>query len=375
MLIETMPEVLTWGEGASDVMKRVHNAYVLLLSERLGERLAELTRFNSRGGLLTELVMSLPDKSFLSFLMAPETTFRLLWPERQQIETTLDFLLDSAYAELARVGQISIQCGVVWTATGDVRFDAGGNVHHQPQLKTMMPIDFESPYALGLDVEGNPDAIRRLRPALCGTEQQRVLERLAHARDGIKDADPGILEFVVTFTKALVAIQDADTPEGFSSGSSGQYVGRSYLANPHLHTVDEVILADALVHEAIHSLLYMQEQNKPWVYDLNLYGPTVRTKSPWSGNPLPLRPYMQAAFVWYGLLQFWTRAMTSRAFPSHRVSEQIVRAANGFLASPLLDQVAPYAKGVAPDVLAAIQQMQQQVVDTFGDAVGVCRQN
>jgi hypothetical protein len=370
MLIETMPEVLTWCEQGSNVMKRVHHAYVLLLSERLGERLAEIARLDRIAGKrLTELVSSLPDKNFLCLLLAPETTFRLLWPARHQTEATLDFLLDSLYGELARAGQLSVLRGNLWTAIGDVRFDSKGHVYYQPQLNAMMPIDFESPYALSLDVEGKSDTTPILRAALSGREQELVRQRLIRARDGIGATDRGILDFVVTFTKALILIEDADAPASFSSGSSGQFVGRSYLANPHLDTVDEVMIADALVHEAIHSLLYMQEQEKPWVYDLNLYGPTVRTTSPWSGNPLPLRPYMQAAFVWYGLLQFWTRALTSVAFPLHRVREQIARAANGFLGSPLLDQIVPYRTCVSSEVLGAIEKMQEQVVGTFAEMV------
>ena len=125
------------------------------------------------------------------------------------------------------------------------------------------------------------------------------------------------------------------------------------------------MIADAIVHEAIHALLYMQEQKKPWVHDPDLYGPAVRTLSPWSGNPLPLRPFMQAAFVWYGLLQFWTRALARGAFSPACARQRMAQAASGFLGPSLLEQVAPYRAGVADDVLLTIDRMQQQVKQAF----------
>ncbi len=244
------------------------------------------------------------------------------------------FMEDALKDELAYSNVFHPFESPVWTANGDTRCDPDGTIHHQAGIERMMPIDCESPHAMTLNIEGESGVEPVPRDPLNGHGRQLVFRRLVGARDGIRKTDPSVLHFVAKFTKVLVLLRDPAAPASFSSGSSGQYVGRSYLANADLDIVDEALIADAIVHEAIHSLLYMQEQKKAWVHDLSLYGPAIRTVSPWTGNKLPLRPYMQAAFVWYGLLQFWTRAMAAKSFPLHRVREQIGLAARADFSVP-----------------------------------------
>jgi hypothetical protein len=129
--------------------------------------------------------------------------------------------------------------------------------------------------------------------------------------------------------------------------------------------VDAVDIADAIVHEAIHALLYMQEQKKSWVYDPDLCKPIPRVVSPWTGRHLALRPFLQACFVWYGLLHFWCLALSAGAFDSARIRERIVRSGIGFWDKPLLDYIDSYKAALCPDLLKAIQEMQSIVNDAF----------
>jgi HEXXH motif-containing protein len=198
-------------------------------------------------------------------------------------------------------------------------------------------------------------------------ERQVTLERLKAAQCGIASTGEHLLEFVKVFNKVVIPQKDLDTPSIICSGSSGQYIGRSVITNPHIWNVDEVDIAEALVHEAIHALLYMQEQKKAWVLDDDLYNQTVRTVSPWTGNLLPLRSYLQAAFVWFGLLHFWSQAMIVSTFERARIRQRMTRAASGFLSKPLDQQICDYTDRICPILLKTVCYMQEEVIRAFGD--------
>jgi HEXXH motif-containing protein len=230
------------------------------------------------------------------------------------------------------------------------------------------PIDVASPHALAIDLEGVTDEATEPRRPLDKPVLERVLGALADTRDRIESTNPDILEFVNAFTKVLVLQRDDAAPTLFSTGSSAQYVGRSVFGNPHLESVDAALLAEGLVHEAIHSLLYMGERIEPWVTTPELYGPEHRTRSGWTGNPLPLRSYLQAAFVWYGLSQFWCQALSAGTFPADRIRGRIEQSVRGFLRGSVLDQIQPYRYGIAPEVCSAIESMESDIVDAVGAA-------
>jgi hypothetical protein len=101
-----------------------------------------------------------------------------------------------------------------------------------------------------------------------------------------------------------------------------------------------------------------------------LYGPDARARSLWTGTPLPLRSYLQACFVWYGLLHFWAAAVKAGTFDPRRVRSRIEQATIGFLRAPVLDQVAPYREGIAEVLLDTVDELQERVVATFGAAAG-----
>jgi len=184
---------------------------------------------------------------------------------------------------------------------------------------------------------------------------------LSQVRDKLRTVKPELLAFVVRFTKVLIVQEDHAEP--FSSGSNGDYVGRTVISNPD--EAAEADLADAIVHEAIHSLLYMQEEQQPWIFHPNLFEPTPRVVSPWSGRKLPLRPYLQACFVWYGLLNLWASACQKKVFETERSHFLFKRAAVGFLGESLSARVADYRSEISSDVLGSIDEMQRLVVSAL----------
>ncbi len=367
MLIETMPRVLGWSSSKSE-LERIYRAYFLLLSDSLGQEIACINKTNPLlGDELTAQLHDAPDESFSRVLTAPETSYRLLWRPTRSSGTTARFLLNAFRAEAARSGQPFEVAEVLWTAAGDMAFLPGGAVFSFPQIEGMMPLDFGSPYATKISNEGIDQDDVSTAPSEEFSEDEVALirHRLKEAQKGIGLASPTVLSFVTTFTKVLILQKDSINPSSFSSGSSAQYVCRSLIANPHTAAVDDVDIADAIVHEAIHALLYMQEEKKKWVNDPDLYRPIPRAISPWTGQHLPLRPFLQACFVWYGLLNFWCLALSSEAFDHSRIRERIVRSGIGFSKGPLLDQIDSYKGEICPDLLRAIEEIQSIVISSF----------
>jgi len=234
-----------------------------------------------------------------------------------------------------------------------------GEVRRGPLIRGFMPLDLDSPYATTIDLSGSTSRVPPRRP-LEGKERTMVLDRMKTVKRGIEATSDVVGEFVVAFTKVLVL--QKDEAQGFSSGSEGRYVGRSAIGNPQMSSVDELELAEAVVHEAIHSLLYMQEHYQPWALAESLYRVDQKVVSPWTGTPLPVRPFLQACFVWYGVLNFWSRALLAESFPEKLTYPRIRRAASGFLKGPLLGLLEREDReGISPDVRGAIDEMQKIV--------------
>ena len=130
------------------------------------------------------------------------------------------------------------------------------------------------------------------------------------------------------------------------SGSLRSSIGRMGLGNPHRATKLELV--DLIVHESIHSLLYMLERDvRFYLVDPGIHG----FQSPWSGRLLTLHSYTHACFVWYGLAHFW-----SAAGCQEEARLLLRRALSGFAQD---DLVKPIRNFVTEEVVATISGMQE----------------
>jgi len=369
--IATAADVLRWSVPAPGTQEILRD-YVLLLGDRLGATMAALP--DPGAEQLKAAMMALPDEAWMRLVTSPRCSYQLLWPSRHEAPAVAAFLEAASKVELARTAEPG-SCDssgqfpaseVPWSVLGDGWLGPDGQFVRGPAIENFAPIDFASPHALAIDLEGAVDVTTAPRPPLAHPEIEAVLSQLIDARERLAATGAGLLSFVVTFTKVLVLQRDAEAPTMFSTGSSAQYVGRSVFGNPHLAVVDNVLLADGLVHEAIHSLLYMSERLEPWVTAPELYGPEPRTRSGWSGHPLPLRSYLQACFVWYGLAQFWGLALGAGTFPADRARKRLEQSVRGFLDDQYLAQIEPYRDGIVPKVLEVIDRLRADVAEAAG---------
>ncbi|MDH6630683.1 HEXXH motif-containing protein, partial [Streptomyces sp. LBL] len=343
--------------------EEIHDGYADLVGRNLGRFLMEVGAEDPEleSEVLVEL-SRLKDDSLGRVLLAPETTRFLMWPDvSRDVTAPARRLIKSVRAELARDGETAEAISdPVWTALGDALILPGGRVVHAPSVKGIAALDLDSPYALSVDVQGVDFAVTECHVSLSGTEREDALAKLSAATECISLVNSEILRFVEKFTKTLILVRD-DSESIFSSGSCAQYVGRSVLGNPQLSFVDEVTIAEGVVHESIHGLLYMHETMESWVLDESLFGGGPTVSSPWTGRTLPIRPFLQACFVWYGLFRFWSIASETGHFVSKRVMQRREAAARGFAKESLVGLVQPYTGDLNHHLIEAIDDLQGRV--------------
>jgi hypothetical protein len=327
--------VLRW-DAPTDLHNRVWRHHAELLAARWS---ATLSAFVSAGvGLrLASLADDLDAEGLERLLTAPETCRRLL----HERPTDLVFFQDSVRAELCRADLGRIHREPVWTALGDAyvpgrsgvrpprstipagwwdpreRFDA-------PLLPGAIPVDCVSPFAVrAVGLIAFPYV------AMDGDEFHAAVRRLTSAMISIAEVSGATDEMVRASTRVVVVRKDPGAPRMFSSFSSDQFVGRVALVNVHGMACHHALAADALIHEAIHSLLYGVEQQQPLVEDRQA-AEVDTVASPWSGRALPVHSFFHACLVWFGLSHFWRRAREHSAFERDQIKDMLRRSRRGF---------------------------------------------
>ena len=79
---------------------------------------------------------------------------------------------------------------------------------------------------------------------------------------------------------------------------------------------------------------------------------------------LPLRAYLHACFVWYGLAKFWRAAEKSNEFSEAVVREHRARALTGFAAKDPASDLVSYAPALTTDVIAVISALYKELADS-----------
>jgi hypothetical protein len=165
---------------------------------------------------------------------------------------------------------------------------------------------------------------------LNNSEANEALNVVSQSLDLLKEWRQDVLRFVHIVTNVVVLRADKDRSKGFTSSSFRHHAGLTLLANPHIALCDPLKILDSLVHEAIHALIYLYE---PLNSDLCSIRPRdFRIASPWSGRALNVDQYVQACFVWWGLLNLWRGW---RGPFSDRANQLLERAELGFKDHPV----------------------------------------
>jgi hypothetical protein len=187
-----------------------------------------------------------------------------------------------------------------------------------------------------------------------------VLERLDRSVRNIQAISWPASEMIAQVLRVVVGRKDLEDPRGFSSSSWPGWVGLIAVTNGHRRDLDEAWIADSLVHESIHSFLYMVEGFEPFYASIEASRGRL-TESPWSGKMLYLHSYVHACFVWFGLLSFWNQARASELFTTPTAEFFRQRARSGFGADTL-ERLGTGINDISNPVRQAITAMQQIVI-------------
>jgi hypothetical protein len=360
--LSVAPQVLMWNRESDRLRQSVEQEFEVLLNEaflRESEEAGAANGSASVDGVALGAERDMPEEAIRHVVRSPRVVRYLLWPRTRDKARIRKLLSAALTAERALLGLETPTGFSGWTADYRAFIRASGHIEVQPTLAGCIPIDVRSPHARSIDLWGGSRIQHPPRKTPSPEAAERLVARAERAWQGINAADVAVANCVTAWTRVIVA-QSEDSGK-FWSGSNGQYVGRVVLANADAARSPVEELADAIVHEAIHGFLYMHEYVEPWVKGYSLYTDEGAIASPWSGSLLPVRPFMQACFVWYGLAMFWALHVGANTFDQQQTYYQLGRALVGFRSGALADLLLPWKTEVSPEMIELIDELQRIV--------------
>jgi HEXXH motif-containing protein len=171
---------------------------------------------------------------------------------------------------------------------------------------------------------------------------------------------------LVTFALKVLALGGVSNfPTATVSNSFYDSAGMAALTNVHLLVWSTEALADSIIHEAVHSLLFHVQLTTPFYHDVE-FAREIMVRSPWTGRMLGLSAFVHACFVWFALWSFW-KGRSESSLIAQRLG---VRAQTGFAAkSPLSELSAKSYDCVSAEVRDAIHEMWCAVKNSSGEFV------
>ena len=181
--------------------------------------------------------------------------------------------------------------------------------------------------------------------------------RLAEAFALLGTCGPDVEDFVSLCTRVIVPLRAPDGVLG--SWSSDEWIGCTVLVN-HDNIQHPALLAEQLVHEAVHHCQAMVESRKPFIIRPELANRSERYPSPWTGAPLTAKSLIGACAVWFSIVHFWLRAQD-------HVDAAIVeagkhRAIRGFEGSELQRYLADFRWALDADVPDLVSAMRDNLL-------------
>lgn len=353
-LIELVPQVLMWRESHS-FLDLVNALYLQLAEIRLHQAFDDIEKWDSELSLaMRESVETLPAWAAVRFKIAPETQRRISLLMNDPA-THIAFLCRALKAERMVSGEAVTGEGC-WTALGDFYVTCGNASEvvdprltnwspnaslRAPRIQQVIPVDSISPNSRDISAPQLP--VELYTPAETA-EAWRVLDD-AFARITSVNAAAG--QLIKRFVSVIIALKTNSSEPGSSSAYSCP--GRVVLRNSHLSHVATMV--SALIHEAIHQVLYIVEGFGRFVDDTARITRQIVVPSPWTNRKLPLHSYLHACFVWYGLAKFWRQAITSNLFSAKSVQEELSQALLGFRSTNPVDRLLPYRTEIRCEAL------------------------
>lgn len=222
-----------------------------------------------------------------------------------------------------------------------------------PTIGSDLIVDFDTPLQIAKRGEADPG----LKP-VAQSQRDLIRAKLHEATEILAHHVVTALHFMDSFIYLVCIREEVEERASFSSVSFSCYPGLAVLSN--CQGVGAHKLADALVHEAIHSALYLFETTKHPL--LTCQPPAhLRLQSPWTGRQLSLDSYVQACFVWFGLAHLW-KQMMSGTDELGEVTTFLRKALSGFRLAPVSGgNRTALSEFCAPDTFTCLQELENEL--------------
>lgn len=378
--MEGLHALLTWRHEA-DLLDRcvaLRARYQGSIAAALAAALARIARDGHDGAgrcaRLRDTVDTLAPGALTKILEAPETCFQLVKRRDQEPARLVRFLERAIGLERAAQREAVCFSGPAWSVLGDRYVPGPSSDSLETDLERYgwlgdpsqpyraldrdgIVIDFFSPYAARPLAQNNfrPD----FAPPIPYTNEQAatVAPRIVAAFEAIESIGGAGIGFVRAMIRTIMPRPDAAS--GLFSGSSNRgHMGRVNLFNPHLDYISHHNVANSLIHESIHIMLYLIEQGGRPVEDNDvLYNDFV--ESPWSGRPIHLLAYIHASFVWYGLYHFWSLPEVAKQMDGLVRQHYLNFIVRGFERGEMLARLVRFEPYIRADLMEELVMLQK----------------
>lgn len=163
-------------------------------------------------------------------------------------------------------------------------------------------------------------------------EARSFKQKIDLALDVMKAVSPEAFNLVSTFT-TYINLRKNDKISVLNN-TSHIGVGKIQSNNFHLLLDDFEEIIDFLIHESIHGYLHLVEE-VDGEFSKEPIGGVEKVTSPWSGNKIYVTSFAHAIFVWYGLFNFWRKAIAYKGELSEHINldsanQKLTTSARGF---------------------------------------------
>jgi hypothetical protein len=307
---------------------------------------------------LARALWSLPRPRLKEVLRSPQFVAQIIRWRRDGIPVDTAFVSEAILAELVLEGHVSDLPVAIWSVRGDVKLAPEDGVLRRRQtpwlIANRLAIDDGSLQTFPYDGESE-----KLLLPLDESASKSVRELLAACMSKLSASVLPASRFTERLLTQVSLRFEPGAPTKVNSSSFSQYIGLALFVNPHLPRVDVEKLTDSIVHEAIHSMLFMLEEvESPFL--LNRLSAKIMVTSPWSGNVINLHAYLHACLVWYGLYWLWHHASLTGNFSVERCKALKEKARSGFLHGPS-QLIAQYQELCSPQIMSYLQMVEFDV--------------
>lgn len=187
-----------------------------------------------------------------------------------------------------------------WTALTDTEYSNGREKTVTTTIADSILVDFDSPQALRKDLTSSVFSETPL--PVSETIRQEIIDKLSQAM-ALIDTVASTAGQLIRNTTRCIRIR-VSASENIAAETDPTTIGEMRLLNFHLPDKDIYDVADALIHESLHSFLAMYELQHGGFVGFNQTS-LVRPVSPWSGNPIPYNAFTHAVYIYFALFEFY----------------------------------------------------------------------